>query len=73
MNAYEWDDAEGPVSAIKTLDTDVKLASPAHPILRGVSPFHLREEFYYRLHFRKNDERLSPILQVPVLSAVPEE
>ncbi len=70
---YEWDDAEGPVSAIKTLDTDVTLASPAHPISRGVSPLHFKDEFYYRIRFRQNDERLSPLLQVPVLSAVPNE
>lgn len=70
---YEWDDAEGPVSAIKTLETDVKLGSPGHAVLRGVSPLHLRDEFYYRIRFRKNDDRLRPILQVPALSTVPEE
>jgi hypothetical protein len=31
---YEWDDAMGPVSAIKTLEADVNLGSPAHAISR---------------------------------------
>jgi type 1 glutamine amidotransferase len=69
---YEWDDAIGPVSAIKTLETDVNLGSPEHVISRGVSPFHFRDEFYYKLRFDEGG-RVKPILRVPSLSAAPGE
>jgi len=54
-------------SAIKTLDAEVRLASPSHPILRGVAPFRMKEEFYYNLRFGENDPRLTPLLTVPGL------
>jgi hypothetical protein len=55
-------------SAIRVIEADVELAAPAHPITKGISPFHFKEEFYYQLRFRDNDSRLQPILRVPVLS-----
>ncbi len=70
---YEWDEHRGRVSAIKTLDTDVQLGSPEHPVSNGVQPFHYKDEFYYQMRFRQKDPRLKPILQVPALSAVPED
>ena len=54
-------------SAIKTLDTEVVPAAPDHPINRGVSALKLREEFYYKIRFRDNDPRLTPIWNVPAL------
>ena len=39
-----------------------RLGVPGHPIGRGVQPFEVREEFYYRIRFRENDPRLKPIL-----------
>jgi type 1 glutamine amidotransferase len=54
-------------SAIKTLEGDVALTTPAHPIARGVKPFHMKEEFYYNLRFAPADPRLTPILTVPAL------
>lgn len=61
---FQWEQAgkRAWYSAIRTLDTDVQLPSPKHPVARGVRPFRLREEFYYNL-------RLSPDA-VP-LAAVP--
>ncbi len=35
---------------------------PGHPILRGVHPFELQEEFYFNLRFREGDLRIRPIL-----------
>jgi type 1 glutamine amidotransferase len=70
---YEW---KGPVerrSAIKTLETDLKLGAPEHPISSGLQPFTFKDEYYYKLRFRENDPRLKPILQVPALSEVPEQ
>ncbi len=49
-------------SAIQTYTAPVKLGSSEHPILRGVNPFDLQEEFYYRIRFRENDPRVTPIL-----------
>ena len=51
-------------SAIDTLEATVSPASPQHPILRGVVPFRMREEFYYNIRFRPNDEGWQPIWSV---------
>jgi type 1 glutamine amidotransferase len=68
---FNWDEKRGPVSQIKTLSADVVPATPAHQILRGVEPFHIHDEFYYKLKFRENDPRLIPILRVPALAESP--
>lgn len=61
-------------SAIRTLKTDVKAATPEHPICRGVpASFPFSDEFYYKLRFRGNDARLKPILLVPALGGTPAE
>ncbi len=54
-------------SAIKTLDADVQLVSPEHPVLRGVKPFRLREEFYYNIRFLPKDAGLAPLWNVPAV------
>ncbi len=36
-------------SAIRTVEAEVKLPSPKHPVASGVRPFRMREEFYYNL------------------------
>jgi type 1 glutamine amidotransferase len=67
---FDWQDEGGKrnwYSAIKTLDTEVQLPSPDHPITRGVRPFRTLEEFYYNIRFRNDDRRLVPILSVPAL------
>lgn len=50
-------------SAISTWEGPVTLGTPDHPILRGVKPFDLREEFYYKIHFREQDPRVKPIIR----------
>jgi type 1 glutamine amidotransferase len=37
-------------------------AAPEHPLLRGIKPFELKDEFYFNIHFRGNDPRFTPIL-----------
>jgi len=49
-------------SAIQTWKAESTLATPDHSILRGVKPFTTQEEYYYRLRFRDNDARFTPIL-----------
>ncbi|MBU6398876.1 MAG: DUF1080 domain-containing protein [Verrucomicrobia bacterium] len=43
-------------------DYSLRPAAPGHPVLRGIHPFQLHEEFYYHLRFRENDPRWTPIL-----------
>jgi len=33
-----------------------------HPITRGVAPFRANDEWYYKIRFRPNDSRVTPIL-----------
>lgn len=49
-------------SAIQTWTGPTMLADAGHPICRGVAPFPLQEEFYYRIRFRPDDPRVKPIL-----------
>ncbi len=49
-------------SAIQTWEGPTTLGSPEHPISRGVKPFSIREEFYFNLRFREQDNRVKPII-----------
>ncbi len=77
--ALEWNggfvqyDGPGGFDDPKTLETSVTLASPKHPISHGVSPYHYKDEFYYKIHFRPDDPAVIPIVRVSVLSPNPQE
>lgn len=70
--ALEWvggyfDYQSGPAprrwfSAIQHVTTSVRPGNPEHPICRGIEPFQVREEFYYKIRFRDKDPRRKPIL-----------
>ena len=49
-------------SAIETREWTASPATPSHPINRGVIPFKLQEEFYFKIRFREADPRLVPIV-----------
>lgn len=49
-------------SAIQTYTAPTTLGDSASPILRGVHPFQVEEEFYYKIRFRPNDARVTPVL-----------
>ena len=69
---FDWQNDSGHrewYSAITTLDTNVTLSAPDHPISRGVKPYKMPEEFYHNIRFRQNDPRLTPILNVPALES----
>lgn len=53
----------------KTLTTDVEFPTPRHPVMNGVKPFHVRDEFYYKATFV--DQGVTPLLRVPELPADP--
>ncbi len=35
---------------------------PEHPITRGVKPFSISDEWYFNIHFRPNNEGITPII-----------
>jgi type 1 glutamine amidotransferase len=43
-------------------DGQQAVATPGHAIARGVTPFAVHEELYYRYMFRDGDKRVTPIL-----------
>tara|TARA_R100000935_G_scaffold10873_1_gene21761 strand:+ start:35225 stop:36811 length:1587 start_codon:yes stop_codon:yes gene_type:complete len=68
---FDWQGANGEkewYSSIKTIIADIKKESLGkHPITNGVEPFSIKEEFYYNIRFRENDDRLKPILTISEL------
>lgn len=54
-------------SAITTIEAEVRPASPDHPVSRGVTPFTMKEEFYYNLRF--NNLRFDAPVDVPAAPA----
>jgi type 1 glutamine amidotransferase len=44
----------------------VKATPGRHPITTGMTPFEVKDEFYYNIRFRERDPRLVPILTVPM-------
>ena len=50
--------------AIVTATTEI--AAPKHPIMTGVEPVTVEDEFYYRLKFAHSDGVVTPLLRVPV-------
>lgn len=52
--------------AVVTATTEV--ADPKHPIMTGVDPITLEEEFYYHLKFAKSDGAVNRLLCVPIES-----
>lgn len=51
-------------SAIETKEWRAHPVAGDHPVTRGVASFTLPEEFYYRLHFAKDDARWRPFLTI---------
>ncbi len=53
-------------SRIKVDTTTPELTAPNHPILSGVIPFQIKEEYYYRIRFKDHDPRLTPLLRTAI-------
>ena len=53
-------------SRIKMDTTTPELIAPDHPILNGVIPFQINEEYYYRIRFKNHDPRLTPLLRTSI-------
>ncbi len=55
----------------KTLTSEVIFPSPKHPVMSGVKPFQIMDEFYYKATFVRGDLGITPLLRVPELPADP--
>ncbi|MEX2214505.1 MAG: ThuA domain-containing protein [Phycisphaeraceae bacterium] len=64
---WETDGKRQWYSAIRTLEDEVQLGEKDHPILRGVKPFRMKEEFYYNIRFDAEGTALKALLVVPAL------
>jgi type 1 glutamine amidotransferase len=56
----------GPDRKYKVIDVKATVATPQHPVMRGVTGFEIHEEFYYRLKFPKPKNSITPLLRVPI-------
>ena len=63
---YEGDNPDR-YSVYKTVTSDVILPSPKHDVVRGVHPFHIKEEFYYKAAFVPGRKDVTALLRVPNL------
>jgi type 1 glutamine amidotransferase len=60
---YETGDAPNKwFSKIETKEFKVFPAKEGHPILKGVGPFTVNEEFYFKMRFPEQKENVTPIL-----------
>ena len=50
--------------AVVTVKTEV--AGARHPVMTGVAPVKLEDEFYYQLKFAKTEHSVAPLLRVPI-------
>ena len=55
----------------KTLTTDVLFPNPKYPVMNGVKPFHVTDEFYYKATLVSGEAGITPLLRVPELPADP--
>jgi len=55
----------------KTLASDAIILAPEHPVMHGVKPLHITDEFYYKATFVSGGVGITPLLRVPELPADP--
>ncbi len=56
----------GPQRRYVVLENDVHLAKRGHPILRGLTDFRIKDEFYYRLDLTAPSSSFHPLLTTPI-------
>ncbi|WP_146948124.1 ThuA domain-containing protein [Cyclobacterium qasimii] len=67
---FDWQDDQGErnwYSAIKTMESELVFPNADHPILSGLQPFKLKDEYYYNIRFQDPDNRLKGIAELPAL------
>ena len=55
----------GPDRKYQVVETDAK-PTEKHPVAIGMSPFRIKDEFYYRLKFAKPEGSVKPVLSVKI-------
>jgi len=70
---FDYDGDPAVRSAQKTIETDIALPTKNHSVMRGVTPYRYKEEFYYKMHFVPDNSSIVPLVTVPVLSDNPQE
>jgi type 1 glutamine amidotransferase len=66
---FDYETGSGPrrwYSKIKTDTTTPTIAAPDHPVLTGVTPFKIQEEYYYNIRFNDPDPALTPLLRTTI-------
>jgi len=64
---FDYETGSGPNhwrSAIQFAKSTPTPATLGHPITRGIQPFELSDEYYYKMRFADGDSRRKPILNV---------
>lgn len=56
----------GPDRKHSVLEVTMSPVRPSHPILNGIEPLTVRDEFYYSLKFPTGSAQPVPLLQIPV-------
>lgn len=56
----------GPDRKYKVVNVRVEPVAGNHPILNGIGPFDVEDEFYYALKFPKPAGSVNPLLRVPI-------
>ncbi|MBI3864029.1 MAG: ThuA domain-containing protein [Planctomycetia bacterium] len=56
----------GPDRKYAVVTATTEIAAPAHPIMTGVGPVTVEEEFYYRLKFARPEGSVTPLLRVRI-------
>jgi len=56
----------GPDRKYAVVTATTEIAAARHPIMTGVAPIALEDEFYYRLKFAKPADSIVPLLRVPI-------
>jgi len=50
----------------QVLETELRIADPKNPLTAGLTPFRVRDEFYYQLKFAKAVPEVRPVLQADI-------
>ena len=59
----------GPDRRYKVVDVRTKLVGKTHPILRGIEPLDVHEEFYFKLKTPQPAGQITPLIQVSIEDA----
>jgi type 1 glutamine amidotransferase len=56
----------GPDRRYKVVDVTTELPNPKHPIVSGIEPLEIHEEFYFKLKQPKGGKGITPLIRVPI-------